>query len=230
MKDYLYSPQLVLFGKRNIVGFGDENFFVKEIDRNLANNIIIKNHYSGKVVANSYTHLGIFINNELLGVIQYGHPMNSNSGPSIVKNAKRGEYTELNRLWLSDSVGRNKESKALSYSIKYLKEKFPKLKWIQSFADERCGKLGIVYQASNFGYYGEHISTFWELDGVFYHDVVKTHTIKALHRSLNSPENKDRLKKHTFRQFRYLYFIDRKAKKDCLLTEKPYPKHYNQSN
>ena len=60
---------------------------------------------------------------------------------------------------------RNSESMAISYSIKYIKGKLKTIKWIQSFADERCGGLGIVYQACSFRYYGEHTSSFWELDG-----------------------------------------------------------------
>ena len=54
--------------------------------------------------------------------------------------------------------------------IKKLKKKYPKIKWIQSFADERCGGFGIVYQACSFSYFGEHNSLFWTLDGVIYHN------------------------------------------------------------
>ena len=50
-------------------------------------------------------------------------------------------------MWLDDKAKRNSESMAVSYSFKYLRGKFPKVKWVQSFADERCGGFGIVYQA-----------------------------------------------------------------------------------
>ena len=39
--------------------------------------------------------------------------------------------------------------------------------------------------------------------------------------------NKDKAKRMKFRQFRYLKFIKNKYKKDCLLKELPYLKHYN---
>ena len=68
-KDYIYSDQLTMFGKREIIGFGSNDFYIKEIDRNLAIKIIKENHYSKKVYAGSYIHLGVFIFGEMLGVL-----------------------------------------------------------------------------------------------------------------------------------------------------------------
>ena len=44
---------------------------------------------------------------------------------------------------------------------------------------------------------------------------------------LNNPNNKDRIIKHELRQFRYIKFIDKREKKNCLLKQQPYLKHYN---
>ncbi len=41
-------------------------------------------------------------------------------------------------------------------------------------------------------------------------------------------ENKDRAKKMNLRQFRYIKFIDKRQKKNCLLKQMPYPKHYKE--
>jgi hypothetical protein len=38
------------------------------------------------------------------------------------------------------------------------------------FADEQCGGLGVMYQATNFLYCGCHKAVFWKLDGEWYHD------------------------------------------------------------
>jgi len=38
--------------------------------------------------------------------------------------------------------------------------------------------------------------------------------------------NRDRAIRQKLRQFRYIYFIDRRVKKDCLLTQMQPPKHY----
>lgn len=230
MKKYIYSEQSSLWGDPELLGFGSEDFNVKEIDRKLAIDIIKKNHYSGKVYNATYIHLGVFVDEEIQGVLQYGYAMNPASCGSVVKGTQKDEYLELNRMWIADNVGKYPESRAISYSIKYIRRKYPNIKWIQSFADERCGGFGIVYQACSFSYYGEHLSDFWELDGETFHNSIKT-SIKAGERGyklLNDPDNKDRIKKYSLRQFRYIKFIDKREKKKCLLKEQTYPKHYNE--
>lgn len=136
-------------------------------------------------------------------------------------------------MWLSDDIQtKYPESQAISMSISYIKKKYPKIKWIQSFADERCGGFGIVYQACSFSYYGEHTSTFWEYNGEFIHNSRFTNTNKKSNSRFEYYNSiKDKSIKHTFRQFRYIKFLDQREKKKCLLEEKTYPKHYeNTSN
>ena len=229
MKKYIYSEQSSLWGDAECLGFGSDDFYVKEIERSLANDLIVKNHYSKKFYNATYIHLGLFNENDIIGVLQYGYAMNPASCASVVDGTQKNEYLELNRMWIADDVGQYPESRAISYSIKYIKRKYPKIKWIQSFADERCGGFGIVYQACSFSYYGEHKSDFWELDGETFHNSIKT-SIKAGKRGfllLNDLKNKERIKKYSLRQFRYIKFLDKREKKKCLLKEQPYLKHYN---
>jgi len=229
-KGYIYSNQIPMFGHKDIIGYGTDNFYVKEIERDLANETIIKNHYSHKIFNNSYIHLGIFIDGEFLGVLQYGHLMNNNSVGNIVKGTENGEAIELNRMWLDDRAERNSESISISYSFKYLKGKFSKVKWVQSFADERCGGFGIVYQACSFSYYGEHLSEFYEFEGQIYHKIMFTNEGRSASNSEKAKylrKNKNKAKKTKLRQFRYIKFLHTKTKKYCLLKEQPYLKHYN---
>ena len=58
--------------------------------------------------------------------------MNPASCSSVVKNTEMDEYLELNRMWLDDIAPKNSESKAISYSIKYIKSKTPKDKRYKS--------------------------------------------------------------------------------------------------
>lgn len=229
MKGYIFSDQIPMFGHKDIIGYGTDDFYVKEIDRDLARETIIKNHYSKKCYNGTYVNLGVFIKGEFLGVLQYGYAMNPASGGSLVTGTEMNQYLELNRMWIADDVGEYPESKAISYSIKYIKGKLKTIKWIQSFADERCGGLGIVYQACSFRFYGEHTSSFWELDGETFHNSIKT-SEKAGKRGfnlLNDPKNKDRVVQHTLRQFRYIKFLDKSWIKKCTKKEQPYLKHYN---
>jgi len=228
VKGYITNP--VLFGKPEIIGFGSDDFCIKEIGKKISKETIIKNHYSKKVYNATYIHLGVFQNKELVGVLQYGYAMNPASCGSVVKDTEMNQYLELNRMWLNDKAPRNSESKAISYSIKYIRGKFPLIKWIQSFADERCGGFGIVYQAANFSYFGEHVSKFWELDGEIFHNSLMT-SRKAGKRGYDLlHRNIDRVKGGEFRQFRYIFFIDKRWKNKCTLKEMPYPKHYKEKH
>ena len=231
-KRYIYSEQSSLWGNPECIGFGSESFYIKEIDRKLSNEIIVKNHYSKKYYNATYIHLGLFENKILKGILQYGYAMNPASCSSVVEGTKQDEYLELNRMWLSDEIEiKYPESQAISMSISFIKKKYPKIKWVQSFADERCGGFGIVYQACSFSYYGEHKSDFWELDGVVYHNIQMTVSqdskrFKGEAKKLQL--NKDRAVKMSLRQFRYIKFLDQREKKKCLLKEQPYPKHYKE--
>lgn len=230
-KQYIYSTQSSLWGDAEVLGFGTEEFYVKEIDRKLANDIIVENHYSKKFFNNSFIHLGVFYNEIISGCLQYGHLMNNNSVSNIVEGTNNGEALELNRMWISDNIGEYPESRAISYSIKYIKRKYPKIKWIQSFADERCGGFGIVYQACSFSYYGEHLSEFYEMNGEYYHKTMFTNLgISGSHSAKARLLRRDKhlAKKIKLRQFRYIKFLDQREKKKCILKEHPYPKHYKE--
>jgi adenine modification enzyme len=225
-KGFIYSEQQAIFGDREIIGFGAKSFFVREIDRDIANKMIVENHYSKKYYNASYIHLGVYMHGDLVGILQYGYAMNPASAGSVVKDTQLNQYLELNRMWLDDKAPRNSESKAISYSIKYIKKKYPDIKWIQSFADERCGCFGIVYQSANFEYYGEHTATFWTLDGEIYHNSLMTRNPKLSKAAAYLQANKERATPEKLRQFRYLYWIDRRWKVKVLLRQQKFPKHY----
>lgn len=229
---FVYSPQSSLWGDREIIGFGRAAFVVKEMEREAANAIVRANHYSRTTYNNSLIHLGVYAPN-LLGVLQFGQAMNPQSQGGVVAETLPDEYLELNRMWLDDALPRNSESQAISYALAYIKRKFPKIAWVQSFADERCGRHGVVYQACNFIYCGEHTATFWELDGEMYHNSAMTRDPNgegAGNRPKVLQANKDRAVPHKLRQFRYIYFLKRGFRKRLKLVEKAYPKHASEGS
>lgn len=127
-------------------------------------------------------------------------------------------------MWLDDVCPRNTESQAISYAVKYVRRACPTVAWIQSFADERCGGLGVVYQASNFIYCGSHLATFWHLDGAWYHDMLLTAHRKGGQRGEYLRLHRDRATRHQFRQFRYVLFLKPSWRKRLRLTVQDYPK------
>ncbi len=233
---FILNNQLLLFNdneskRKSIIGYRRNNNVVKYIDRNIANAFIQNNHYSGTFVNNSIDHFGYYIDNELMGVLQFGHMLNPAAYNKYIPST-RGihEYRELNRMFLFDKAPRNSESQAISFCIKVLKQKY-KIKWVQSFADERCGLLGIVYQAANFHFFGSHINEFYVYNHRAYHRIMLTSKkhIKLVESTCGESIEVIRTKmvKHKLRQFRYIYFVDKKLINTCTLRAMPYPKHYN---
>ena len=222
----LTKPEPILYDGQ-IVGYGSKELRVETIPCWLARAIVINKHYSGRFVNNSYLHLGVFSGRELVGVMQWGYALNPNSGQRVVSGTGNREYMELNRLWLHDCMPRNSESRAISYSLKVIKLLYPSVQWVQSFADERCGKVGVVYQASNFDFIGSHETTFYELDGEWYHVICMNAIKRGGKRGEYLRANKERAVVHKFKQYRYIRFLKKKAKKRLntkLFTVQPYPK------
>jgi adenine modification enzyme len=214
-------PKMRGGGGERTVGFGSSEFRVVEIEPAIANFIIRFFHYSKKVQLASFIHLGVFIEREFVGVLQFGR-----FGQIPLKHkwvdAENQETLELARMWLSDAAPRNSESRAISYAIKFFKKVYPEIKIIQSFADGRLGKKGVVYQAANFQYYGYIWATFYELDGEMYHQkaftVVKNNSFKKIGHRMKEAT------KHKSKQYRYLFFLDNKLMKTIKKKRLPYPK------
>ena len=205
-------------------GFGCRSFYVAQLPCKDARGIITRFHYSHRVVNNSYLHLGVYLDGALEGILQFGYMLNPARAGKVVEDTVQGQYMELNRMWLSDEAPRNSESRAISYAIKYIRRACPTVAWIQSFADERCGGLGVVYQAANFLYIGSHKTTFYNLDGETYHKMLLTAHKKSGQRGITLRENLHRAEKQTLRQFRYIFFLKRGWMKRLKLPVKPYPK------
>ena len=153
---------------------------VKLVDAKAARDIVKKYHYSGKVVANSKLHLGIFNKlDELVGCLQYGPCMNGNK--TALKFSDRLPMFELNRMVMADSEPRNSESMALSLCNKWLKEN-TNLQYILSFSDGKENNCGYIYQANNWKYLGYMLSdSFYDLDGDIKHNVTVWHQYKEKH-------------------------------------------------
>lgn len=129
--------------------FKVKDIVVKAIDSSSARTFVKRWHYSGKVCANSQVHFGAFVDNKLIGVMQYGP---STDKRRMASNMKVGmnEMLELNRMAMIDDAPKNTESRFISITLRFLKKHYPFLKLIISFADAcQCGD-GTIYRASGF--------------------------------------------------------------------------------
>jgi hypothetical protein len=123
---------------------------VRVIPSKIAVAFVRKHHYSGTVSNTSALHFGVFLDNNLHGVMSFGSPMDKRKVITLVKNTRWNEMLELNRMAFDDYLPKNSESRAISIAIKLLKKEAPHIKWILSFSDGvQCGD-GTIYRASGF--------------------------------------------------------------------------------
>jgi hypothetical protein len=126
-----------------------KSLIIKSIDSKSARKLVSLYHYSGKSTQNSQIHLGVFLNDKIEGVLQFGPSLNNRLMAKNLK-IKMSEFLELNRMAFSDRLPKNSESRALGVSLRLLKKTYSHLKVIISFADAcQCGD-GTIYRASGF--------------------------------------------------------------------------------
>jgi hypothetical protein len=217
-----------------VVGASSGDVSVRLIEKALADEIIRSGHYSGSTVWSSNAHFGVYVGSDLIGAMQFGPGMNPASGARIVAGSTPSTWLELNRLWLADDKPENTTSRAISCALRVIRKRRPSVGWVQSFADERCGKLGAVYQACSFSYCGEHTGVFYEIDGEWFHKSMLSRVAIDKRGWSSGPkvawfkQNSHRATRHEFRQFRYVKFLDPRHRSRLLLAELPYPKQHIQ--
>lgn len=136
------------------------NYTVKPISRIESEPFILSIHYAKRWPSISF-YYGLFLSEELVGVVTYGTPASAPLKKGIAGDEFKSEILELNRLCLKNNI-KNEASILVSASLKML----PRNKIIVSFADISQGHTGIVYQACNFLYCGLSAKrTDWKVRG-----------------------------------------------------------------
>ena len=127
-----------------------KEIIVKVIPAKIANDFVKKHHYSGKVAATGLVCFGAFLDDKLIGVAQWGRPINKYLHLHIVEGTKWNDFLELNRLVCIDNTPKNTESRFIKICLTLIKKNAPQVKWVISFADAtQCGD-GTIYRASGF--------------------------------------------------------------------------------
>jgi hypothetical protein len=220
---------------------------IRPINKSVAKDIIINNHYSGLWTKVSYA-IGLFtteteehsffsgVSDKLIGVICYGDPIGRLTGQSISELLDRTEVLELVRLFVFDGYGSNIESWFISKSFEWLRKNAPNIKALISYSDPKEGHAGIIYQATNWIYQGNKLryNDSWSFkfseDGEWQHG----RTIFPYYNS-NDPKEIQKQVSTPFwirkepRKHRYVYILTKgNERKKILKTLKhpilPYPK------
>jgi len=181
-----------------------KDIIIKVLPAKIANDFVIKHHYSGKVVPNSSLHLGAFLDGNIHGVMQFGPSINKKGTINLVKGTKWNGFIELNRLAFDDYLPRNSESRCIAIAIRLIKKKAPHIKWVISFADgTQCGD-GTIYRASGFKLVGITKNTALRTNP---HTGANVHVIQAHHLKISSEFRS--WKALDGYQLKYIYLIDK---------------------
>ena len=130
-------------------------FDIKEISKEEVVKMIQKYDYSNTLPKINKYFLGFFLDKELVGVVTLGWGTRPrHTIQRIFPSLDTKDYLEIGRMCMTEEMPRNSESQMLSQLVKWLKKHLPELKVLFTWADGMVGKVGYVYQASNFIYAG----------------------------------------------------------------------------
>jgi len=228
--------------------FNPEKLIIRPIDKSVAEELIVKNHYSHKWSLCQVAYGIFFVTDEeckfieakeekLIGCMVFGQPVGRSAAESVSELIKVTEVFELTRLFIHDGYGKNIESYCLSRALKHIKRDFPRIKAIITYADGEQGHRGIIYQACGFNYQGNSalaLMSNYSVSLVKPYKWIHSRTISSTYGS----HNVEHLKKsigHTFwrkkesSKHRYVCLLGKMGDKKKILAKLkhpflPYPK------
>lgn len=190
--------------------------------------MIQKYHYSNTLPKINKYYLGFYQENELVGVITLGwgtRPLHTirRIFPSLVSD----DYLEIGRMCMTEEMPRNSESQMISKCVKWLKANHPEIKVLFTWADGMLGKVGYVYQASNFIYAGFSGGEMYMKDGVKIHvRQMKSilvpsgeHDSRLTVRPTRQQMKEYNIQHYKGKQYRYLMFLCDKKEEQKLRAE-----------
>lgn len=218
MKNLLYKSS---FFKKEPIGITNGTIELRECINSIADEVIIKHHYSHKTTKNRFKS---FVINNGQGYLQLGYGIRPKMKHTISTLITDKNYCEFDRMWLSDELPKNSESQVIGLLLSYIKQVYSHIQFIITYADESVGNTGIIYQATNAIELDSVPVDFYILaTGERMHPVSMWHRHKTRAKEFLEKEYPGiRHIKGGFRQRRYLYILNKGIKKqyDKLMREK----------
>jgi len=207
-----------------------EKYFVKSIKKELCKEWLLYKHYAKRMPMAVEYSFGLYNNKILQGVCVYG-PTAPPVPITLYGEVGKYKIRELTRLVVNDNLPKN----TLSFFVSQTFNLLPKPMTLISFADSNNGHHGYIYQATNWGFFGNGggKTIITDSKGNKIHNITITDRCKV-----EKLSRKEYFKKHNLKEieakpkFRYLYFLGNKKqkkrmKKDLLLKQLKYPKGQN---
>lgn len=136
----------------------NKKYDIKPVSREEATELVQANHYSPVMPKLTKHWLGVYKQEELVGVITLGwgtrplHTIQKILGPEFESR----DYYEIGKMCMLDSEPKNSETQMISQVVRWIKDNCPDVKFLYTLADGIMGKCGYVYQAANFYYGGDY--------------------------------------------------------------------------
>lgn len=207
------------------------NLKVTPIPLITAKNLIVAKHYLHSLPGGTKLSFGVFLDNRLLGALTLG--VGPANGHRLVDGATADDCLTLTRLWLSDELPANSESRIIGIILRSLR-KHTHLKFLLSYSDPSQGHLGTIYQATGWLYTGlSVVMPLYDLgDGIARHcrtvaQVFGSHSKEHFVQNGIDVKLVPQTAKH-----RYIYFLDLGWRSRLAVVILPYPKkeHMNGNN
>lgn len=217
------------------------NIIINEIAKEIGVDFVQRYHYSKILPRLTKHYLGLFIDNELAGVIMLGwgtQPLQTIKKIFYKHDLITTDYIEIGKMCFLPKYNgtQNFGSQAIKALKQYLSSN-TSYKFLYTLADGIMGKCGFVYQASNFYYIGKFKTSVY-MD-IYTREKIHPRSAKALCIENAQWENKDKvfwltdsfckykgIDKINGLMFRYMMPLDKKSRKIIL----QYPEYINNSN
>ena len=196
---------------------------VKPIPFVIAKELIQRNHYLHSLPGGTMLCFGIFLDESLLGAMTLG------AGPyqayHLVEGATRKDCLVLTRLWLSDELPWNSESRVIGI-VARLVRRHTDVKFIISYADPAAGHVGGIYQSVGWLYIGfSYAMSLYDLgDGIARHSRSVAHDFGS--HSIEYLRNHGIMVKlvEQSAKYRYIKFLDESWRYRLTVPILSYPK------
>jgi hypothetical protein len=201
---------------------------VKPVPVVIARRLVEQWHYLHSLPGGTCLAFGVFLSRQLLGALTLG--VGPTNAYALVEGATPADCLTLTRLWLSDQLPRNSESRVLGIVLRNVK-RHTRVKFLVSYADPAQGHIGIIYQATGWIYTGLSQATpLYDIgSGRYYHSrslsyVFGSHGLAYFQRHGIDVKLIPQESKH-----RYLYFLNPNWRERLRVPLLVYPKREESS-
>lgn len=127
-------------------------FAVRPVMPSVVRSVIAERHYLHSMPAAPRRCYGVYLDDVLHGAVVF--TSGPRQGYHLLTAARPQAVSELARLWLSDTLPPNSESRVLGIVLRTLRRETT-WKMLLSYADPAAGHVGTIYQATGWHYLGQ---------------------------------------------------------------------------